>query len=594
MAEHPASESSSDNFWPEPSKMRKAHLFPSKKVEDLASFLHPLDEAPDFHDPYSDLSLFLSKKIKEEYQACGLIKKWSIYLQEKLIAKITPEFKKKFPNYKLGVNALHKTWKKIVYYSEQIQSQKDALTREGKLNISFLIKENLKQYLKLKSGSDFYPYQYAYQLAMKISDCVATLDGTRPLLDHLAKTIWFAQKHLLCATTIQKMRSPHDEIDKWDKLIIKILLEIIEKNPEASHKELEIGVKESLGMLQELPSQAHISALLAEKLYPTSSFHTLYGTEQKTAIFSFISKHLMLYKKASIAFNLSECVRRVMAFYTLASKLPKNLIKEQIGTSHLDQSLLAFFSQEARLLPGSESLYESYAETQNLPELHADHLEMIVWKVLSKEEALFDKLPYKIGQKIEEEIAGIIIDNPKLNFTSIAGMTVHFFKRAKELSESKKWEGLEKKISLWTSQGDLLCRWLHLDPESALLKLICEFKQKRPEPLSHVTFISEVTQIYLRDHPAQTPYAPQVAARLSILYKYAWYALFSSPEESSLDRFLEWHFTKLGPLEEGVMMYQIEEICKKKAPLIPFDKEHCLMLFRRRQKIETENNKRQA
>jgi hypothetical protein len=205
MAEHPASESSSDSFWPESSQIRKSGLhISSKRGEDLNRFLHPLDDAPDFHDPYSDLSLFLSQKIKEECKESGFIKKWSMYLQEKLIAKITPEFQKKFPNYKLGVNALRKTWKKIVYYTEQIQSQKEALTNEGKLNVSFLIKENLKQYLQLKGPSDFYPYQYAYQLAMKISDCVATLDGVRPLLDQLAKTIWFAQKHLLSAEALKK------------------------------------------------------------------------------------------------------------------------------------------------------------------------------------------------------------------------------------------------------------------------------------------------------------------------------------------------------------------------------------------------------
>ncbi len=590
MAERPASESSSDNFWQDPFKIRKSHSSLSKKTEDLTNFLHPLDEAPDFHDPYSDLSLFLSKKIKEEYQEGGLIKKWSIYLQEKLIAKITPEFQKKFPKYRLGVNALHKTWKKVVYYSEQIQSQKEAFTQEGKLNISFLIKENLKQYFKLKSGSDFYPYQYAYQLALKISDCVATLDGVRPLLDHLAKTIWFTQKHLLSANAVQKMRSPHDEIDKWDKLIIKVLLETTSKNPEATHKDLEVSVKEALQTFQESPSQAHISALLAEKLYPLSSFHKLYSAEQKSAIFNFIRKHLILYKNNLVALTPLECVRRVMAFYTLASKLPKNLTQDQFP---LHQSLVAFFSQEARLLQevSSQAIYEAYRETEHLPELQADHLEMIIWKILGKEEPAV----YRLEQKVEEEITNIIIDNPNLSFTSIASTAVQFFKRAKELAESKQKETIEKKITLWTMQGDLLCRWLHLDPDNSLLKLICDLKEKKPDITNHEAFISEATQIYLKEYPAQTTYAPQVAARIAILYKYAWYALFSSPEDSSLDRFLEWHFTRLEALPEDVMMSQIEEICQKLIFLIPFDKEHCLKLFRRREeKINPQNNERHA
>ncbi len=606
MAERPASESSSDNFWPESSQVRKPGSYgSSKKVEDLNKFLHPLDDAPDFHDPYSDLNLFLSQKVKEECRASGFIKKWSTFLQETLIAKITPEFQKKFPNYRLGVSALRKTWKKIIYYTEQIQSQKDALTQEGKLNVSFLIKENLKQYLQLKGPSDFYPYQYAYQLAMKISDCVATLDGVRPLLDQLAKTIWFAQKHLLSAVGLKKTNSPHDEMDKWDKLIIKTLLEVSGKNPQATHKELEVYVKETLKSLQDLPSltsldriTVHLSALLAEKLYPTSSFHALYSSEKKEAVLNFIRSHLALYKKTSVAFNLSECARRLIAFYTLASKLPKNLTS--LDSGNLDQSLMAFFSEETRLIQDVPSaLQDAYEATKLLPELSFDTLEMIIWKILSKEESLLSELPYRIGQKIEEEIGNIVIDNPKLSFSSIVHTALQFFKKAKELTDPKQWMAIEKKISLWTMQGDLLCRWLHLDPENTLLKLICDFRKTRSPFASHANCISGSAQAYLRAYPEQTAYAPQVAARTAILYKYAWYALFSLPEESSLERFLEWHFTDLMHLREEQAMHAIEEICKKSIPLVPLDQENCRVLFRRmkqrlEKEVETENNERHA
>ena len=79
---------------------------------------HPIDESPDLHDPYSELNLFLTRKIKEEFKTAGTTKKWSIYVQEKLIEKITPEFKKKFPHYRLGVSALKKVWEKFSYFSK--------------------------------------------------------------------------------------------------------------------------------------------------------------------------------------------------------------------------------------------------------------------------------------------------------------------------------------------------------------------------------------------------------------------------------------------------------------------------------------------
>src|SRR5580692_9998575 len=105
-------------------------LFFSKNHElDLSS----VDELADFYDPYSDLHLFLVQKITQEMQHCGNAKKWSLKIQEDLLRKISPDFQKKFPKYRLGVAALKKTWEKIAYYSHQIQQQKEAITQDGRL-----------------------------------------------------------------------------------------------------------------------------------------------------------------------------------------------------------------------------------------------------------------------------------------------------------------------------------------------------------------------------------------------------------------------------------------------------------------------------
>lgn len=605
----PASESPADSFWPNPprklGKIGTPPPSPLKKQTDLKVFLHPVDDAPEFHDPYSELNLFLSQKVKEECKQYGFVKKWSLYFQEKLIEKITPEFQKKFPHYRLGVTALKKTWEKVLHYSEQIQTQKEALTTEGKLNISFLIKENLKQYLRLKIPSEYHPYKYAHQLALKISDCIATVDGVKPMLDHLARTIWYIQRHVLSGPSVKSARSPYDEMDKIDKLIVKSILEILGKNPQASQKELESAVKEHIHSLQELPSfasldkmTATISCLLAEKIYATSSFHTALLLEQKNALFHFIRSHLTLYKKASQEnYSLSEIVRRVKAFYQLAVQLPKDLSKEELTLDNhlLPQVVLAFISQESRLVEKKEEIFSLYEETKHLPALEEDILEMVVWKIVSQQDSLLDLLTFRIGQKIEEEIAHILIDNPHLTFTTVVHTTVQFFRKAKELFALKSPLDLEKKITLWTIQGDLLCRWLLLDQENSVLKLICSlFKEKRKNQ-NHASFINHITQVYLNLYPQHAPHLPQVTARISILYKYAWYALFSSSEESSLERFLKWHFVQLTHLPEEQLFLQIEEICKRAIPLIPFDKEQCIELFAREKKeIQSEENQRQA
>src|SRR5580700_4949783 len=142
---------SSDNFWSNSSKFAAASVtFNKKDKEDiLAEYASAVDESPEFYDPYSDLNLFLSQKIKTEMQHCGSSKKWSLKVQEELLLKVAPDFHNKFPQYRLGVSALKKTWEKIAHFSQQIQHQKEALNADGKLNIHFFIKENLKNYTTL-------------------------------------------------------------------------------------------------------------------------------------------------------------------------------------------------------------------------------------------------------------------------------------------------------------------------------------------------------------------------------------------------------------------------------------------------------------
>src|SRR5258708_4611238 len=127
--------------------------FLNKSKDTLAS----IDELAEFYDPYSDLNLFLVQKITQEMRHCGNSKKWSLKIQEELLKKISPEFQKHFPRYRLGIAALKKTWEKIIYYSQQIQHQKEAITQDGKLNIHFFIRENLKAFPVFKNYGSLHP-----------------------------------------------------------------------------------------------------------------------------------------------------------------------------------------------------------------------------------------------------------------------------------------------------------------------------------------------------------------------------------------------------------------------------------------------------
>lgn len=613
MTKKTTSENFSDSFWSNSSESdffsyssslslnRKKNNQPS-----LQNLLHAVDESPEFHDPYSDLSLFLSNSIKKEIETTNISDRWTLKIQEQLLSKITPEFQKRFPQYRLGVAALKKIWKKVLFYTQQIQDKKEAVDSEGKINVNFFIKENLRQYFQQKAISFLTPYQCAHQIASKMSECIATLEGTKPKLELLTQTIWALQKHLLNSSPLKQAKTPYDEFDKIDKLIVKTILEITAKHPHIGMSDLEYKTKESLQALHDLPDFAstdkiicNVSAILAEKLYATSSFHFLFFIEQKEAIHNFIRKHSSLYKNTIAMPQIPDLVRRIIALYTLASQLPKNLetkilyqaIEASFTSSRtrpdIPQSVYAFISAELLFLKKSTdgfSLEEiqttiaaAYKEVALLPSLEQkdkELLEIIIWKILSETEGFLEKLPYRIGQKIEEELAGILIDDPSKSFSSITHETVQFFKKVKELTETKKWEGIPKKIHLWCIQNDMLCRSIRLNLETPLAKMIQKaFSEKAGHQICHSSLISEVCQTFLKKFPSATIYMSQLSSRAWTLYKYMWFTTFSKEEESSFDRFLIWQIPFLkhqGETTENLLR-QLEEICKKCLPLIPFE-----------------------
>jgi hypothetical protein len=612
-----------------PSKLALATKRKDEQI--LNEFLYSIDETPDFHDPYSDLNLFLSHEIKEEMQHCGLNKKWSTSIQERLLKKISPEFQKRFPKYRLGITALKKTWEKIAFYTDQIQEQKEALTQDGKLNIYFLIKENLKKFHQQHNCSDIQPYTYASQLAFKMSECIAAIDGKKPKFDQLTKTIWGIQRHLLKNVVPSRLKSPYDENDRIDKFIVKTLLELTALDHEMSQPKLEDRVKEQLRSFLHLPIFAatetltcHISALLADKYYPTSAFHHLYDADEKQAIYNFLKRHLSLYENSSFSAEHLQMVRRAIAIYMLASTMPKDVssdkIKEGIEALYpivkenrppLEQSIYAFISSELLLYRNASSCYSqefvvksiiaSYEEAKRIPRLpqgQSDMLDIIIWKILSEREGMLEQLPFLIGRRIEQEIAKILIDYPQSSFQSIVKQTLNFFKMIKELSIDKKWGEIEQKVHNWSLQGDMLCRWIRIRPDHPILRIICK-KQKEQNQLSHLAFVSAVLQEYLQDYPHLSIYSQQIMMQIWIVYKYAWYTLFSTEEESSFERFLKWHLPKLKEKQNGrsedELLVELSLLVKRILPVFSFDFPYWRKrLFPANEKPHAENDERYA
>lgn len=308
----------------------KKSLFESKLTSAI-------DETPEFHDPYSDLNLFLSKKIKKEMRHCSNSKKWSHQLQDELLNKITPEFQELFPKYRLGVSALKKTWEKVQYFSNHIQEKKEALTQDGKLNLSFFIKENLKSINTLRNTCHIHPCHYAHQLAVKMSECIAVVDGIRPKLDQLTRTIWSLQRHLIPKLAPEHFKSPYDENEKVDKLVVKAILEINTEYPEVSQAELNFHVHKRLNSLRALTTQyttGEIRKMLIA-LYADHCHFTTQRMEKTLDKIPYPTAKCLRSEMASITidsphFGHEQVVEEAFAFFEKATKALKNIEEEEI------------------------------------------------------------------------------------------------------------------------------------------------------------------------------------------------------------------------------------------------------------------------
>lgn len=603
---------SSDKSWNESkSKVKKTEVgfYPiSKSILSREPSSGSLDDLFEFHDPFSELNMFLAQKIKQEMKHFSNCQKWSIKLQEELVARITPEFQEKFPRYRLGITALKKTWEKLNYYIQQIQHvHQEALNQDGKLNLGYLIKENLKTAKHFKQVCQTHPYQFAHQIALKMGECIATVDGTRPPLDQLTRLIWSVHRHLIPELPTESRKSLYDECDQLDKIIVKAIIDISEKEPEIDHKELKEQIKESLECFQDLSAAIPtekltlgIAMLLSEKLSSFSGDFFKFNSEEKKALNQFISKEIKLCFRSSPKMEYVELVRRIISLLTLAYQLPKELTPLQLHQvvdsmypnlaqekPAVPQSVFAFFSAQIVMMQHDHICYSKehmksvisdlYQYVKMLPDLKEQPLiglEMLIWKMLGEKEAILEHLPYRLGQKIEQEIFSALIEEPVSHFSTIILKVQQFFLKTKDLKLHTKWQDIEYKMQGWSAQSDMLFSWVKVNTDSSLFKCILKDKDAL-KTLTFPEYVNSIAQKYLQAYPLLAAYAPQLNRRIWTLLRAAWYTALNEKNESAFDRFIKWQAKSLSFSKQDpqYMLKQIEEICRKKIPLVPFDSE---------------------
>lgn len=575
------------------------------------SFLLSLDDSDDFYDPFSDLNLFLSKKIKKEIEANGSLKKWSSKIEANLLAKILPEFKKNFPKYRLGASALKKVWAKVEYFYEKLLSQKGAITKSGDINLKCIIRKNVKT---CSFSKDLPPYVPAHQIAVNISECIATVEGKKTKLEHLTRVIWAVQKHLIKNLPSTNAKSPYEQYNTLDKLIVKTLVEVNASSPGLNFEQLKIEILNKIKLFQKVKAllknhelTLSLSTLLAKKLSLRSDISKPYPIERKQNIESFIRFQFKLSKTNTFLSKKSqkvELVQRLLALCSIAKSLPKNIsqncIKRCIDYLHSQalgkditvcpvapQSLFLFLNAQMHLMSETktftnlnavyEDLFQAYSKATKLPflsDVKYDQFEIFIWRVFDREEKILSQIDLETAQTLETEIANIFIDNPKFTFQEIIQSSLQFFKKMLDLPLSNKenplfTETLTEKIEVWAVQNDMVCRWMYLNEKNPLFMLLLKESKNLKTDKPHDTLVDELTAKAEKMYPGLSLFEDQLRIRIWIFYKQLWYTCNRSIP--AYESFLKWHIPPFSNKLSPFNIKELKEIVQNKLPYTPFN-----------------------
>lgn len=418
-----------------------------------------IDLIAPFQDPYSDVSIFLARKIKELSASAESSKNWSVYLQDKLLKKITPEFGKKFPDQRLGPATLKKTWEKVSHLSGLFERQSNALTSDKKLNLHFLIRENLKTVLAQGKNSSFHPFLMAQQIAVKVGETLATYEGVRPELQHLTELTWAALKH-----RVPPLAEPQKNItDRW---VVKWMLDVLMRWPGMGSQELQQAVQEKRKLYcsgsKEVPSLARqLCKNWTTTLLPHTAFFQTHSTEEMREMQAWVKRRMVG------AIDLEQAV-------------------QDLKTASLDLHAI--------------SLYD---------------LEILAWSCQKEVE----KTP--LYDEMEQEAKLHLVHHPQKHWKAAIMQAARYVADAQKmvtLATSSHWN---HRIELWCSQGELVLRSLEM-PNTPLLHWV-RFLGLKNRSLIDPSITSVIREKYLCQYHSpliEPSYVHQVA---DLMRKYGWY-----------------------------------------------------------------------
>lgn len=424
------------------------------------------------------ISLFLARKIRQTHLV-DRTKEWSHYLQEKLIEKISPEFEKKFPESRLGSSAIKKVWNKINHLSGLFEKKSDALTADGKLNLHFLIRENLKTVLTQKKN---HPYLIAQELALKIGESLASYEGVRPNLEQLTELIWTSLHHLLPSADLPAL---DNTFEPKNRLIVKWMLDALMNEPGLAYTELHQLLQNKITFFKSSSKDLseEIQALSMQWAGVLLPFTRFYQTESGDAI------------------------RKLRTWI-------KSQMHEPFSEDQLTQIKASALSLNLPI-----SLYD---------------LEILYWHTL--QEIAPPRKNSPLFEQLQMEAKSHLVHHPEQHWKTAIEQAAIFLQRAHEISKIGNSTDWNHRITRLASQGELILRFLQL-PETPLFHLAKEFHLKN-RSFGDAQAVMQLREQYLFRYSSPLIEPSFVHQMADLMRKYGWYRLEASGHESTFERWI--------------------------------------------------------
>ena len=565
-------------------------------------------------DPFSDLSLFVAQRVKEEMDKLPQGVRLSTKLSASLMQDLASDIKSRFPNSSFANSILKSSWEKVQHYLRLIADQKKLWSGDGTLSIPAMISENLKNRFSLIHLSENQQQiSQAEQVALSVSECVATLDHIRPDISYLTRWTWNVQSHLYPKAE-WPAKSPF-EIDAKERFLTRIISEENAIGIPLNQQQLLLYTRdlcEGYKMLSNFSLsqlRIYICTLYADKLYENCLLRKTLG-KGLAKLSQFMENQVKqrpdvdrLIPALTALFSLCATHHHTLIRAQLESSLkaPDSLSHHILSPYHplLNRELYAYIQSEllalktARvskpldtLLKRLVSLIDQISELPKLEKDQSEILELLAWRAFAKFH-LPDQLPALMEKVLAREVSSAVISQPDAPFENVVRDTLRSIRRIKELQidvptavnpfvakiKLTPSEDLYRKAFMLAMQGDLLFRCIYPHQEDRYLKLVQrKWKQLKlcPKTTDHDTFIQYLVDSQIKEHPVLRPFAAALRKRITVSYKSFWYHDLCAADESSLSRFIHWHAAyRNNTPENPLRAAEIETLCTSIIPAIP-------------------------